>query len=98
MKKAIAQHKNVDTTTAQEIMNANPVTIQITESLSTALKLMTEHNIRSLPILEKDQVVGIVDIRDLYHALHQTLEDELSFHNSLIGYVYDEGYGGGYRK
>lgn len=49
-------------------MTKNVITIDIDDSLDTAARLMKENNIRRLPVVQKDELVGIVADRDLREA------------------------------
>jgi len=49
-------------------MNPKVVTVDADDSMLDATKLMKEHNIRRLPVLEKRKLVGIVTDRDLKRA------------------------------
>jgi len=48
-----------------EIMSSNVITVAPTDSVQNALKVMTEHHIRHLPIVDNTTVVGVVSIGDL---------------------------------
>lgn len=52
--------------TAGALMTAQPVTIGRSETLATAHRMMREHGVRHLPVLEHGELVGIVTQRDLY--------------------------------
>jgi acetoin utilization protein AcuB len=54
-------------------MTPSPRTIQADQSLSTTHQLMRTHAIRHLPVLDGEELVGIVSLRDLY--LFETLDD-----------------------
>ncbi|HKA91184.1 MAG TPA: CBS domain-containing protein [Haliangiales bacterium] len=54
-------------------MTASPVTIGRDQTLTVAHKLMREHRIRHLPVLERGRLVGIVSQRDLHFV--ETLRD-----------------------
>lgn len=49
-------------------MNPKVVAVDADDSMLDATKLMKEHNIRRLPVLEKGKLVGIVTDRDLKRA------------------------------
>ncbi|MCB0568763.1 MAG: CBS domain-containing protein [Phaeodactylibacter sp.] len=49
----------------EDIMSPNPVSIGPGATLKEAAELLTSHNIQSLPVLEGDQVVGIITSRDM---------------------------------
>ncbi|GAB4277422.1 MAG: CBS domain-containing protein [Deferrisomatales bacterium] len=46
-------------------MTPDPKTVQAQDPVSQAIHLMKEHNIRHLPVLDGDRLVGIVTDRDL---------------------------------
>jgi len=46
-------------------MTPEPMTVTPDSSTDEALKTMLDHNFRHLPVVEGDEVVGIVSIRDL---------------------------------
>ncbi len=58
----------------REIMHKNPITIPPETPLFEAYKIMQEKNIRHLPILENEKLVGIVTDRDLRLATSQLAE------------------------
>ncbi len=58
----------------KEIMNKAPITISPDTTLCDAYKLMQEKNIRHLPVLENDKLVGIVTDRDLRFATSRLKE------------------------
>ncbi len=49
-------------------MSANPVTISASTTLPEAHRLMMEHRIRRLPVVEKGRLVGIVTLGDVRGA------------------------------
>jgi len=98
VEKAIAVRRNVDNTTADQIMTLNPTTISINAPFTEALQLMTQNGFRTLPVVDGDVLVGIVDIRDLYDALNTLLEEEMSIKDGLISYSWGEEYGAGRNK
>ncbi len=49
----------------QKYMTANPYTVNVEETLATAQKLMQDHRIRHLPVLNSGKVVGLISERDL---------------------------------
>jgi acetoin utilization protein AcuB len=49
-------------------MNPDVITVDADDSMLDAIKILKEHNIRHLPVLEKGKLVGIVTDRDLKRA------------------------------
>lgn len=52
----------------KEWMSSDPVTITPETTLPEAHRLMMEHNIRRLPVMDGDQLVGIVTLGDVRGA------------------------------
>ncbi len=48
-----------------EVMSINMITAQMTDSLENAYSKMKEKKIRQLPVIDCDQVVGIISDKDL---------------------------------
>lgn len=46
-------------------MSKNVITVDVEDSMQDAVKLMKQHDIRMLPVLKKEKLVGIVTDRDL---------------------------------
>lgn len=57
----------------KDVMTAQPVTIGREQTLATAHAIMRHNGIRHLPVLEHNELVGIVTQRDLY--LMESLDD-----------------------
>jgi acetoin utilization protein AcuB len=51
--------------TVQKFMTYNPITINISQTLSEAQNLMKEKQIRHLPIMDQQKIVGIISDRDV---------------------------------
>lgn len=49
----------------KDIVTTNPVTVTPDTTIEDALRMMTEHDIRRLPVLENQNLVGIVSLEDL---------------------------------
>jgi CBS domain-containing protein len=61
----------------QDIMTANPVTVDPAISLTHAAQLMLEKKVNRLPVVEGNRLVGILTRHDLVSALKpQTFADE----------------------
>ncbi|ACA87786.1 CBS domain-containing protein [Shewanella woodyi] len=53
---------------AHQVMARNPITIEAKENINCASKLLLEHGIGSLPVLEQGELVGIITWKDLLRA------------------------------
>lgn len=57
----------------QKFMTTVPITVGRSETVASAHKIMREHDIRHLPVVDGETLVGIVSQRDLH--LIETLKD-----------------------
>lgn len=53
----------------EDWMQRRPVTVSPQESLRNAWRIIREHRVRHLPVVERGRLVGIITDRDLRHAL-----------------------------
>lgn len=67
-RKVILQGKSSMKTSVREIMTERVIFVEPDHSLEEAMALMTDKHLRHLPVLEDDQVVGLVSIGDLVKA------------------------------
>ena len=58
-----------DATSVREIMTRRVFTVGPQSKLSECIRLMREHTVRHLPVVERDEVVGVLSVRDLMSAL-----------------------------
>ena len=63
--KVLAQGKDPAQTRAGELGEGKPVTIGADDSVSEALRTMTEHKVRRLPVIDGHQLVGVVTQADI---------------------------------
>ncbi len=52
--------------TVRKYMTLSPVTVGAEQSLATAHRLMRDHGVRHLPVLDAGKLVGVVSVRDLH--------------------------------
>jgi CBS domain-containing protein len=67
--RAIAEGKDPAGTAIDEICTRDPTVLSPTEDAGDAVRLMTEKNIRRLPVVDDGQPVGIVSLGDLAQKL-----------------------------
>ena len=65
----IAQGKDPDSVKAGELGDGKPVTIGADDSVEEALKTMSEHQVRRLPVIDGHDLVGIVSQADVARNL-----------------------------
>ena len=64
-RKVILKGRSSDSTRVEEIMTPNVVCVSPRTKTRECMALMTEKNIRHLPVLDEGRVVGMVSIRDI---------------------------------
>ncbi len=64
-RKVILQGRSSNTTRVEEIMTSNVVCVTPRTRTRECMGLMTEKNIRHLPVVDEGRVVGIISIRDI---------------------------------
>ncbi|MGK4002890.1 CBS domain-containing protein [Sorangium sp. So ce1036] len=74
--RVLAEGRSPAETLVSEIVTYDPTTLQQTDSIETALRIMRERGIRRLPIVRHDgKVTGIVTADDLMVLLTAELSD-----------------------
>lgn len=63
--KVLAQDKDPGSTRAGELGEGKPVTIGADDSVEEALRTMSDHKVRRLPVIDGHDLVGIVSQGDL---------------------------------
>lgn len=65
-------------------MKRNPVTIERDALLIEAARLMKEHSIRYLPVVEDDQLVGFVTLTNLEELIFPSAKGDIHVHEVMI--------------
>lgn len=78
--RAIAEGEDPTECTAEDILSEQLHTIEPDADLQQAIELMSRHQIRRLPVVEEDQVIGIISLGDVSvksqpHEAGEALED-----------------------
>ena len=64
-RKVILKGRSSDSTRVEEIMTRNVITVNPRTKARECMALMTEKNIRHLPVVDDGRVIGMVSIRDI---------------------------------
>ena len=64
-RKVVLKGRHSESTKVEEIMTANVVCVSPRAKTRDCMALMSEKNIRHLPVVEEGRVVGMVSIRDI---------------------------------
>jgi CBS domain-containing protein len=82
-RKVVLLGRSSESTPVRDIMTAAVRTIEPEDTVDDAMRLMTEHRIRHLPVLEGAKVIGIVSIGDLVKSVieeqRHTIEELQSY-------------------
>ena len=73
--RSIANDKDVKSTKASEIMTTNVCTCNENEDISNAENKMAQNQIRRIPVVDNNKVIGILTLGDLAHYNEETGED-----------------------
>ena len=87
-RKVILQGRSSKDTLVQEIMTSSVITVTPEHSVDESMRIITQHRIRHLPVLEHDKLVGIVSIGDLVKAIISDQAQTIDHLHTYIGHKY----------
>jgi CBS domain-containing protein len=67
--RCIAEGGDPATAVAGQLAQGKPVTIGADDSIEEALRTMTEHKVRRLPVIDGHDLVGMISLADIARAL-----------------------------
>jgi predicted transcriptional regulator len=76
-RQAALARKPLEATSVADIMVRNVVTVELAHTFADCLKLMHQHGIRHLPVIDNGKPVAVVSIRDL-------LNEAVAHHAKII--------------
>mgnify|MGYP001294117905 CR=1 FL=1 len=89
-RRVLAKDRDSSETKLSDIMTREPDTLSPKDTAVQALELMRKHNYRHIPVVDGNQVVGMVSIRDLYAIVHVELEENI---RETEAFVFGDRYG-----
>ena len=85
-RKVILKGKNSNTTTVGEIMSTDLPSVSPGDSIELCMELMSEKNIRYMPVFENDKLTGIISMSDVVRetilAQKETIDQLQNYINS----------------
>jgi len=87
-RKVILQGKSSKETKAKEIMTSPAIFVTPEETVQDCMKIMTSNHIRHLPVVEGEQILGVVSIGDLVKWMISAQEETISHLHSYISSKY----------
>jgi CBS domain-containing protein len=88
--KVILKGRSSKNTPVKDIMTENVIRVNSNDTINLCMQLMTEKKIRHLPVMDDQQIVGVISIGDVVKTVIANQKSEI---NSLRDYI---GSGGGY--
>jgi CBS domain-containing protein len=84
-RKVILLGRAADSTPVSQIMSSPVTTVGPTDTVDQCMRIVTEHRIRHLPVVEENRVVGVISIGDLVKAV---IEDQQHTIEQLESYIH----------
>jgi CBS domain-containing protein len=69
IERIIIDKKDPIKTKVEEIMSKNIITVHASTSVEKAVEIMTDYNIKKLPVILNNEIFGIVTITDIANAI-----------------------------
>ena len=76
-RKGILHGKASKETEVQQIMSGQPLVVAPDQTLDECMRLMTEHRVRYLPVVDMGAILGVLSIGDLVNWTIQRQEEEI---------------------
>jgi CBS domain-containing protein len=83
-RKVVLKHRSSTETKVEEIMSDNLPAVAPTDTIDTCMHLISEHNIRYLPVMEGGKLVGVVSISDVINETILVHQETISALKSYI--------------
>jgi CBS domain-containing protein len=78
-RKVVLNNKFSRDTSVHEIMTANPIVVTPGSEVQDCMRLMTDHQVRHLPVVDNDDLVGIISIGDVVKWIIEDQADSIEF-------------------
>ena len=82
--KVLLPHNNPAQVVVSKVMTPNPLTVSLANSLDECMAIMVHKHIRHLPVLEKNQVIGVVSVGDLVKNIIELQGSQIKFLETSI--------------
>ena len=64
-----AEARDPHEVTAEDVMTENPITVDVDTGVTELVELMAEHGVRRMPVVDGDDLYGIITLDDLARLL-----------------------------
>ena len=75
--RCVAEDGDPSTTTVEALAEGRPVTIGADDSIEETLRTMSEHQVRRLPVIDGDRLIGIISQADVARNVPDELVGDL---------------------
>ena len=89
-RKVILKEKSSLNTPVSDIMTPRVFSVQLGEKMTEAMALMSEKRVRHIPVMDGEQLVGIISIGDV---LKEIIAAQETYIKDLENYIDGRGYG-----
>lgn len=86
--RVLLEGRDAQTTPVASIMTRDPMTVKLDDPLEACMGLMANRNIRHLPVVENQRVVGVISIGDIVKDMIRQLGDQVAH---LETYIFGPG-------
>ena len=76
-RKVVLKGKFSREATVREVMSLNPLVIRPEEEITTCMRIMTDRQIRHLPVMEGDVLAGVISIGDVVKSIIEDQKDSI---------------------
>jgi CBS domain-containing protein len=83
-RKVVLKHRSSTETKVEEIMSDNLPSVSPNDTIDTCMHLISEHNIRYLPVMEDGKLIGVVSISDVINETILVHQETISALKSYI--------------
>lgn len=83
-RKVILQGRASKDTLVADVMTSKLITVAPDDKLEAAMLIMSDKHIRHLPVIEKEELIGIISINDVVSAI---IHDQKNRISSLESYI-----------
>ena len=76
-RKVVLKGKFTREATVREVMSPNPLVIRPEEEITACMRIMTNRQIRHLPVMEGDVLAGVISIGDVVKSIIEDQKDSI---------------------
>jgi CBS domain-containing protein len=89
-RKLILHGKSSKESKVQDFMSTSLYTVNPSDSIYQCMALMTDKRVRHLPVLDQNEIVGMISIGDVVNAI---ISEQKAIIKDLEDYITGSGYG-----